>query len=684
MILDFSQNGVTLVVEVDEKGQAYLKHFGNGACTDAREKKAKWCPLAEVHLCGESANDHHFAKHTGSYGSYSLRYVSHETVATENGNRVAILLSDGRINATVNYQFYNGIAVVRAWTEVTNAGNAPVGLEYVSSFSYTGLDDGEGEYTAQDICVGIPHNGWYREANWRFGSLPELGFDRINSFSGKRVALSNAGTWSSKEHLPMGFVSNKDSGHCWLWQIEHNGSWQWEISDIAKMLYLKVSGPTEQEHQWYKELAPGECFESVKVALTVAADFEGTVHEMTAYRRQIFTNNGENAALPVIFNDYMNCLGGDPTEEREYPMIDKAAEAGAEYYCIDAGWYAEGGWWETVGQWQPAVSRFPNGIKKVLDYIREKGMIPGLWLEIEVMGIHCPLAKEWEDECFFMRHGKRVIDHGRYQLDFRHPKVRAHANAVLDRVVREYGAGYIKMDYNIEAGVGTELGADSFGDGLLQHNRAYLSWLDEIRARYPSLVWENCSSGGMRMDYAMLSRSHLQSVSDQTKYIHNAPIAAAAPTAVLPEQAAVWSYPLGDADVDATALNMINALLQRIHLSGKITELSDEAFAVMKEGIAVYKSYRDLIPTALPIWPLGLPTQQSPWIAMGLRCADRTLLAVWRLHGEADTVQLPVSGNARVLYPSCSDAVLAARDGGFALTLPREKMAVLLEIRETV
>ena len=32
-------------------------------------------------------------------------------------------------------------------------------------------------------------------------------------------------------------------------------------------------------------------------------------------------------------------------------------------------------------------------------------MIPGLWLEIEVMGIHCPLVGEVSEEWFFKRHG---------------------------------------------------------------------------------------------------------------------------------------------------------------------------------------------------------------------------------------------------------------------------------------
>jgi alpha-galactosidase len=46
-------------------------------------------------------------------------------------------------------QFYDGISVARFWTEVENRGSAPMGLEYVSSFAYTGLDkEGLGEDAA--------------------------------------------------------------------------------------------------------------------------------------------------------------------------------------------------------------------------------------------------------------------------------------------------------------------------------------------------------------------------------------------------------------------------------------------------------------------------------------------------------------------------------------------------------
>lgn len=86
---------------------------------------------------------------------------------------------------------------------------------------------------------------------------------------------------------------------------------------------------------------------------------------------------------------------GKPTTEAEFPLIDAAAEAGCEYFCIDCGWYADGDWWDSVGEWKESRRRFPNGVREVTDYIRKKGMIPGVWLELEVMGICCETAKKF-------------------------------------------------------------------------------------------------------------------------------------------------------------------------------------------------------------------------------------------------------------------------------------------------
>ena len=89
------------------------------------------------------------------------------------------------------------------------------------------------------------------------------------------------------------------------------------------------------------------------------------------------------------------------------------------------------------------------------------------------------------------------------------------------------------MDYNIDGGIGTEVDSDSFGDGLLGHNRAYRSWMQSIMDKYPDLVIESCSSGGMRMEYGMLSLHPIMSVTDQANVMQMVPIAAACATALL-------------------------------------------------------------------------------------------------------------------------------------------------------
>ena len=353
----------------------------------------------------------------------------------------------------------------------------------------------------------------------------------------------------------------------------------------------------------------------------------------------------------------------DPTEEKEYPLIDAAAKAGCEYFCIDAGWYADGAWWDEVGEWEVSKKRFPNGLRPVTDYIRSKGMIPGVWLEIEVMGINCPLLKDrCDDSWFFTRHGERVYDRMRYQLDYRNKAVRDFADSVIDRLVDEYGIGYIKMDYNIEPGIGTERDADSFGDGLLGHERAYIDWLKGVFKRHPSLIIENCSSGGMRIDYRMLSEYSIQSTSDQDDYKRYCTIAANSPAALCPEQSAIWSYPKTDGDREEVVFNMVNALLLRIHQSGHLAYINEESGALVSEAIKLYREIRRDIKTAVPFWSLGMSRFDDDYVSLGLRCENESAyIALWRREGSEDTVTLPIgflkgrNAKAECIYPSFSE-----------------------------
>ncbi|MER5794038.1 alpha-galactosidase [Streptomyces sp. NPDC001980] len=690
----------TLRLEIarDDNGTPRLTHLGlpdeggNGA--------GELLPLVEVTATGHG-RVWSGTRLVGTELGERLRHRAHHVTRDGDWHTLTVHLHDPEtgLAAEVTYRSPDGVPVLRSEVTLRNEGQATLHLESVSSL-VVGRLTANSPAAVDAVDVLSADNDWLSECRWRRRPLrltSPAHPGRVSDVNGRSgFALSGQGTWSSCGHLPMGGLTDRRSGRTWVWQIEHNGGgWRWESGERGKAAYAALFGPTDTHHGWRHALEPGAAFTTVPVALSFSADggLDAAFAALTRYRRAIRRPHTDHQHLPVVFNDYMNCLMGDPSTEQLLPLIDAAADAGAEYFVIDAGWYDgdNGGWWDSVGAWEPAASRFPGprGIHEVLDRIRERGMVPGLWLEPEVIGVHSPVARSLPDEAFFRRDGVRVTETGRHHLDLRHPAARVHLDEVVDRLVGGWGVGYLKLDHNIDPGSGTSAHpGETPGAGLLGHNRAHLAWLDSVLDRHPHLVLENCSSGGMRWDHALLSRVQLQSTSDQQDLRLYAPIAASAPTAATPEQGAVWAYPQPEDSLDEVAFTMANALLGRIHLSGRIPELEPAARALVHEAVAAYKAIRADLPQAVPSWPLGLPSWDDTWIALALRTPATTYLTAWRRPGAATTatLRLPhLRGTAArigLLYPSAgrADPAWAPDTAELSLTLPTAPSAVLLRI----
>jgi alpha-galactosidase len=653
-----------------------------------REDKSSGVEIA-LQCSGENSPDQGMKSGTGQPGARLLFAGKHEE-STGRGKRLVCLHTDADLNLRVEslYESFDGVPVVRRYSRVTNVGSSPVGIDFLSSAMLHGL--AAPHAYDRELRIHVAVNSWMAEGQWHTWRPSEMGFVENERTSWSQAQAGSVGSWSSERYLPVAMAENTSLGLTWFWQIEHNGSWYWEISNesardnYADDVYVYLGGPDDLHAAAWKSLKPGETYETVPVAVgCVKGGFSEAVEALTRYRRMACKRqHKDNARCPVIFNDYMNCLWGDPTEAKELPMVAAAARAGCEYYVIDAGWYADlhEDWNLTIGAWQPSSTRFPHGLKYLLEQIRQAGMVPGLWLEPEVTGAKSMLAQK-PDQWFFMRHGKRVLKNSRFLLDFRNPEVRTYLDQMIERLVNDCGAGYIKMDYNVDSLQGTEINADSFGQGLLEHNRAHLAWLEEILKRHPDLVIENCGSGGGRMDYAMLSRLQLQSMTDQEDYLKLPMILVGATAAVLPEQLAIWSYPLEKADADQASFNMVTAMMCRIHQSGRLDSLTPEASGQVAEGIRIYKeSLRKHIPAALPFYPLGTSdvTDFNAPVALGMRSPQQTLLAVWRIDGPATTKIPFASREAKLLYPSDLGVKVTAAEGILSVEFPRPRMACLI------
>jgi len=204
----------------------------------------------------------------------------------------------------------------------------------------------------------------------------------------------------------------------------------------------------------------------------------------------------------------------------------------------------------------------------------------------------------------------------------------------------------------------------------------------------------------MRTDYAMLSRAQLHSTSDQQDFLRYPPIAAAAPVAVAPEQAAVWAYPQPEWDNDQIAFTLCSAMLGRVHLSGHVDRMSPAQLRLVADAISTYKRIRPELATAVPFWPLGLPGWADNWVALGMRAGSASYVVVWhRGHigdgpgadsasASAGPVEMAVPvahlrgahAAAEVLYPVLGGGAVDWRSstGHLTVTLPSAPSACLI------
>ncbi len=649
-------------------------------------------PLVELTAVGHGSG-WSGPRFTGTALGGRLRHRAHRSGSRPGWEWLAIELHDPATGLAVDVELSSppGVPVLRSLVRLRNEGTEDLVVQSVSSLLLGGLP------APDTLDVHRARNDWLAECRWYAEPLSEAVADINHEVhqhdSRAALALTGRGSWPSDGHLPMGALTERATGRALVWQIESPAGWRWDLGRRAAGTYVALNGPRDAEHQWRVRLAPGgEEFTTVPAALALGADLDEALAAMTAYRRAVRRPHPDHTTLPVVFNDYMNTLMGDPTTAKLLPLVDAAAEAGAEYFCIDSGWYDDDteGWWDSVGEWLPSLRRFPDGgLQAVLERIRQRGMVPGLWLEPEVVGVRSPIAAALPPGAFFQRDGIRIAEQGRHQLDLRHPAARAHLDKTVDRIVGDWGVGYLKLDYNIVVDPGTCAPGDiAPGAGLLGHTRAYLDWLSGVLDRHPGLVIENCASGGMRMDGATLAVTQLQSTSDQQDPLRYPPIAAAAPTAVPPEQGAVWAYPQPGFDDDLIDFTLGGALLGRIHLSGHLNRMSEHQLALVRDAVTVYKTIRPDLANATPFWPLGLPGWTDEWLALGMRTPDdgATYVSVWR-RGGAPELPLPLRHltgrhvRVDILHPSSSAAGSALWDGDrLRVSMPRAPGMLLIRL----
>lgn len=440
-----------------------------------------------------------------------------------------------------------------------------------------------------------------------------------------------------------------------------SGSVAWSGNWVCRFEALETGGYhlSGGLHDWSfsKTLRPGQATESAHMILA-AGDNLNDVSQQYAQvgRRFWYPRNDLSETLPVEWNHWWSYEDRDINETVFLDNISAAAKLGIDICTLDAGWFgpssAGAEWHQFRGDWDLVNrERFPNGVRALADAAHAQGMKFGLWCEIEGLGKQAALAEKHPDFPA-LRDGATIG-----QVCFGNPEAREWAFQTLSRLIREYDADWIKLDFNLDPEAGCNRTDHGHGaeDGLYEHLQGYYSLLERVRAAFPNVVLENCASGGLRIDLGILKHTHMTFLSDPDWPVHDLQIFWGATTMLAPNACLHWSYsqwrkenpyPLQKFDAHDPNLTQTQfdyytriGMLGATGFSQKLPELPAWVAARLADHIRIYKTQiRRFVREAVLYRLTEQPRRDGTgdrWCAFQYSLPDRTvhLLFVFRLPG---------------------------------------------------
>ncbi|HVU12476.1 MAG TPA: alpha-galactosidase, partial [Phototrophicaceae bacterium] len=325
--------------------------------------------------------------------------------------------------------------------------------------------------------------------------------------------------------------------------IAWSGNWIFRFEPLDNATYptYRLSAGLN-DWNFSKTLRPGESMESPHVIFyEVSENLNDIAQRYTRFGRQyLYPHNPLADSLPVEWNHWWSYEDADINETVFLANVEAAQKLGVELCTLDAGWFGSGLHWGQIrGDWEIVNrERFPHGVRYLADAVHAAGMKFGLWCEIEGLGAQAALNQQHPDFPA-LRDGQPLG-----YVCFGNPDAQEWAYQTLSRLIRDYDCDWIKLDFNVDPGAGCNRvdHGHGAGDGLFEHVQGYYRVLDRIRAEFPEVVLENCSSGGLRVDLGMMRHTHVTFLSDPDWPVHALQVFWGATTMLAPNVCIRWSF----------------------------------------------------------------------------------------------------------------------------------------------
>ena len=473
-------------------------------------------------------------------------------------------------------------SVLKVRSSVINNSNREISLELLTSFA---LDNVKADK------IHRLQSFWSAEGRLRTETVDDLHLEPSWANFGVRVEkFGNTGSMPVRKYFPFLALEDSKTGSFTAIQLCIASTWQMEIISSNADTLTVTGGIGDREFgHWIKTLAPGESFESPEAYITTGSSLYDVCDSLIKAQHPKISPVDNDMA--IMFNEYC-ATWGDPSYKKMESFCEKLTGKDIKFFVIDSGWYGADKWWESIGDWNVNEDKFPGGMKPVADLIRSKGMIPGIWFEMEALA---PSSRHYnEKEHLLCKDGVPLTIGSRRFWDMEDPWVINYLSEKVIGLLKNSGFGYVKIDYNDTVGIGCD-GYESLGEGLRRKILATQKFFEKIREEIPGIVIENCSSGGHRLEPSMMNLCSQASFSDAHETTSIPLIAANLHRVIRPDQSQIWAVLRPSDTTKRIEYSLIATLLGRMCISGDVNALSDEQWKVVDDGMAFYRKCSDVI-----------------------------------------------------------------------------------------
>lgn len=298
----------------------------------------------------------------------------------------------------------------------------------------------------------------------------------------------------------------------------------------------------------------------------------------------------------VIFNSWESVYF-DLNENRLRELALAAKKIGAELFVIDDGWFkgrrdANKG----LGDWEVDRSIFPDGLNPLIDFINANGMRFGIWVEPEMVNIDSDTFRE-NPEWLLKPNSHRLPPGGRggqQALDLMNPEAFQSVFNKLDSLLSKHNISYLKWDMNRDL-----IDAGHEGKPAVHgQTKAMYQLFSMLKNAHPSVDFENCSSGGGRIDLGIGKLTDRTWVSDTNDPLERSSIQRWTALLLPPE---MMGNDVSTAESHTTgrthtfAFRAAVALFGHLGIQQDLMKNSEKELKDLQEFIEFYKSKRNLI-----------------------------------------------------------------------------------------